>query len=200
MGNRWRTFHDFGIVILDILYCYASDSGTYECRATNKLGKDSTSGSVTCSEKSGLILTPQVPGEMREQTLQQIQQLESHKTLTSQTSTSSSTTAPRFTTPISNIAGLKEGENAHFEARLLPTDDPNMTIEWFWNGKALKAGSRIRTFCDFGFVILEISPVYPEDAGEYTCRATNVAGSVTHSAVLRVNGKSSMVIQGKALE
>ena len=131
VGNRWRTFHDFGIVILDILYCYASDSGTYECRATNKLGKDSTSGSVTCSEKSGLILTPQVPGEMREQTLQQIQQLESHKILTSQTSTSSSTTAPRFTTPISNIAGLKEGENAHFEARLIPTDDPTLSIEWY---------------------------------------------------------------------
>ena len=197
MGNRWRTFHDFGIVILDILYCYASDSGTYECRATNKHGKDSTSGSVACSEKSGLILTPQVPGEMREQTLQQIQHLESHKTLTSQTSTSSSTTAPRFTTPISNIAGLKEGENAHFEARLLPTDDPNMTIEWFWNGKALKAGSRIRTFCDFGFVILEISPVYPEDAGEYTCRAKNALGEAVTSATLTCSGKRNIILDSQ---
>ncbi len=59
-GHRFRTFHDFGIVILDILYCYANDSGTYECRATNKLGSDKNSGSVSCSEKSGLILTPQV--------------------------------------------------------------------------------------------------------------------------------------------
>merc|ERR1712088_1266169 len=179
------------------LYCYASDSGTYECRATNKLGKDSTSGSVTCSEKSGLILTPQVPGEMREQTLQQIQHLESHKTLTSQTSTSSSTTAPRFTTPISNIAGLKEGENAHFEGRLQPTDDPNMTIEWFWNGKALKAGSRIRTFCDFGFVILEISPMYPEDAGEYTCRAKNALGEAVTSATLTCSGKRNIILDSQ---
>ena len=82
-GHRYRTFNDFGIVILDILYCYAEDSGTYECRASNQLGKDSTKGTVTCSEKSGLILTPQVPGEMREQTLQQIQHLESHKMTTS---------------------------------------------------------------------------------------------------------------------
>ena len=178
-GHRYRTFHDFGIVILDILYCYAEDSGSYECRATNKLGSDTTRGSVTCSEKSGLILTPQVPGEMREQTLQQIQQLESHKMNVSVEGSASSSAAPRFTSPISNSI-LKEGENAHFEARLSPTDDPNMSVEWFWNGKALKAGSRIRTFCDFGFVILEISPVYPEDAGEYTCRAKNALGEGCH--------------------
>ena len=58
-GHRFRTFHDFGIVILDILYCYSEDSGKYECRATNKLGTDSIFTEVDCSEKSGLILTPQ---------------------------------------------------------------------------------------------------------------------------------------------
>ncbi len=59
-GHRFRTFHDFGIVILDILYCYAEDSGVYECRATNKLGTDSISCNVSCDSQSGLILTPQV--------------------------------------------------------------------------------------------------------------------------------------------
>merc|ERR1712128_271396 len=103
-GHRFRTFHDFGIVILDILYCYAEDSATYECRATNKLGSDTTRGSVSCSEKSGLILTPQVPGEMREQTLQQIQTLESHKMKASMEGSSRSASAPRFTSPIANIS------------------------------------------------------------------------------------------------
>eukprot|EP00091_Calanus_sinicus_P014617 TRINITY_DN32239_c0_g1_i1.p1 TRINITY_DN32239_c0_g1~~TRINITY_DN32239_c0_g1_i1.p1 ORF type:complete len:115 (+),score=34.20 TRINITY_DN32239_c0_g1_i1:79-423(+) len=88
---------------------------------------------------------------MREQTLQQIEQLESHKMKASMDGSSVSSAAPRFTSPISNSV-LKEGENAHFEARLTPTDDANMSIEWFWNGKALKAGSRIRTFCDFGLL------------------------------------------------
>jgi len=41
-GHRFRTFHDFGIVILDILYCYEEDSGVYECRAVNQLGQDVT--------------------------------------------------------------------------------------------------------------------------------------------------------------
>ena len=195
-GHRYRTFHDFGLVILDIMYCYAEDSGTYECRATNKYGSDSTSGSVSCSEKSGLILTPQVPGEMRDQTLQQIQQLESHKMQFSAEGSSASASAPRFTSPISNCV-LKEGENAHFEARLSPTDDPNMSVEWFWNGKTLKAGSRIRTFCDFGFVILEISPVYPEDAGEYTCRAKNTLGEAVTTATLTCSGKRNIILDSQ---
>lgn len=41
-GHRFRTFHDFGIVILDILYCYEEDSGVYECRAVNQMGQDVT--------------------------------------------------------------------------------------------------------------------------------------------------------------
>ena len=195
-GHRYRTFNDFGIVILDILYCYAEDSGTYECRASNKLGKDSTKGTVSCSEKSGLILTPQVPGEMREQTLQQIQHLESHKMTTSVDGSVASTSAPRFTSPIANTV-LKEGENAHFEGRLTPTDDANLSVEWFWNGKALKAGSRIRTFCDFGFVILEISPVYPEDAGEYTCRAKNALGEAVTTATLSCSGRRNIIMDSQ---
>ena len=68
-GHRFRTFHDFGIVILDILYCYSEDSGKYECRATNKLGTDSIFTEVDCSEKSGLILTPQASNALEEITV-----------------------------------------------------------------------------------------------------------------------------------
>lgn len=38
-GHRFRTTHDFGYVALDILYTYTEDSGTYMCKATNKLGE-----------------------------------------------------------------------------------------------------------------------------------------------------------------
>ena len=196
-GHRFRTFHDFGIVILDILYCYAEDSGTYECKATNKLGSDSISCTIKCSEKSGLILTPQVPGEMKKQTIERIQHLESMKMRSSQEETITHGVAPRFTVPIENMNDLKEGENAHFEARLIPTDDPTMTIDWYWNGKALKAGSRIRTFCDFGFVILEISPVYPEDSGEYTCKAKNALGEAVTTATLKCSGKRGLIMDSQ---
>jgi len=39
--------------------------------------------------------------------------------------------APVFTVPLSNIDSLREGENAHFEARLTPINDPNLTVSTF---------------------------------------------------------------------
>merc|ERR1719342_519852 len=128
--------------------------------------------------------------------MSRIQQLESHK-MSSQTGEAKAGVAPRFTVPIANIDKLKEGENAHFEARLIPTDDPTLSIEWFWNGKALKAGSRIRTFCDFGFVILEISPVYPEDSGEYLCKAKNALGEAVTTATLNCSGKRNIIMDSQ---
>ncbi len=38
-GHRFRTTHDFGYVALDILYAYPEDTGTYMCKAVNKLGE-----------------------------------------------------------------------------------------------------------------------------------------------------------------
>ena len=45
-GHRFRTTHDFGCVALDVLYSYSEDSGTYLCRATNKMGEAVNSCSV----------------------------------------------------------------------------------------------------------------------------------------------------------
>lgn len=105
--------------------------------------------------------------------------------------------APVFTVPLSNIDNLREGENAHFEARLIPTDDPKLKVEWYWNGKPLRTGSRFRTFCDFGFVILEISPVYPEDSGEYSCRAFNEYGEAVTTCAMKVQGKRSIILESQ---
>lgn len=48
--------------------------------------------------------------------------------------------APVFTVPLENLHDMREGENAHFEARLTPTDDPDLQVEWFKNGKPLRQG------------------------------------------------------------
>lgn len=101
--------------------------------------------------------------------------------------------APVFTVPLANIDNLREGESCHFEARLTPTNDPKLKVEWFWNGKPLKTGSRFRTFCDFGFVILEISPVYPEDSGEYSCRASNDYGEAVTTASMKIQGNLTLI-------
>lgn len=36
--------------------------------------------------------------------------------------------APLFTIPLANVDDLREGENAHFEARVVPTDDPKLKV------------------------------------------------------------------------
>lgn len=36
--------------------------------------------------------------------------------------------APRFVQPFNNADELREGENAHLEARLTPTDDPTLKV------------------------------------------------------------------------
>ncbi|XP_014485703.1 PREDICTED: titin [Dinoponera quadriceps] len=196
-GHRYRTFHDFGIVILDILYCYEENSGVYECRAVNKYGEDSTKATLKCFSKANLVLESQLPKGM-EGGLEKIQSLEDAMIRTrDEKVVEERGKAPVFTVPLSNIDGLREGESAHFEARLTPTDDPKLKVEWFWNGKPLRTGSRFRTFCDFGFVILEISPIYPEDSGEYSCRATNDYGEAVTTCTMKCTGKRSIILESQ---
>ncbi|KAF0303161.1 Titin [Amphibalanus amphitrite] len=196
-GHRFRTFHDFGIVILDILYCYAEDSGEYECRAVNKVGSDVTKATLRCGSKANLILTPQMPKEMSG-ALDKIHDLEdASRRIKEPRDADKPKQAPRFVVPFNNVDDLREGENAHFEARLTPTDDPTLKTEWYHNGKPLKASSRYRTLCDFGFVILEISPVYPEDSGDYTCRAYNEAGEATSTATMKCTSKKNIVLESQ---
>lgn len=48
LGHRFRTYHDFGFVSLDILDVYAEDTGTYICVAKNAMGEAKTAVSFTC--------------------------------------------------------------------------------------------------------------------------------------------------------
>lgn len=48
IGHRFRTIHDFGFVVLDILYVYPEDSGEYVCKATNKYGQATTTARLNC--------------------------------------------------------------------------------------------------------------------------------------------------------
>ena len=53
--------------------------------------------------------------------------------------------APRFTVPFNNIDDLREGENAHFEARLTPVDDPKLKVRKGW---AMDIGSWLVQYAD----------------------------------------------------
>ena len=93
--------------------------------------------------------------------------------------------APVFTSSPKSI-DVAEGQKAHFEARIIPVSDPTLNIEWFLNGQPIKLGSRFREGHDFGFVSLDISHVLPQDAGQYSCRATNSLGQAVCSSNMNV--------------
>lgn len=44
---------------------------------------------------------------------------------------------PRFVTQIKSQTELVEMQSTKFECQLAPVGDPNMKVEWFWNGKPL---------------------------------------------------------------
>lgn len=70
-----------------------------------------------------------------------------------------------------------------------------MKVQWFHNGKPLQTGHRFRTTYDFGFAALDVLSVYPEDSGEYTCKATNKLGTSQSSANLQVTGTAFFFIK-----
>ncbi len=135
--------------------------------AVNKYGSDVTKASIECFGKSGVYYDSLQP-----ESLARIRELES--AYAGQQSAVPSTPtgeAPKFTTQIVDITKLVEGQSAHFEAKITPITDPDLVVEWYYNGRKLPHGHRYRTFHDFGIVILDILYCYEENSGVYECRA-----------------------------
>ena len=83
---------------------------------------------------------------------------------------------------------IDSGEFAQLTCVVSKGDMP-ITITWSLKGQELNAGPSITTtMVGTRTSMLIISSVDYTHIGEYTCRATNPAGSVTHAAVLNVNG------------
>lgn len=64
-----------------------------------------------------------------------------------------------------------------------------MKISWFHKEKEIKQSDFFRMSQFDDSCQLEISRVYPEDEGEYTCVATNGAGTASCSATLTLDGE-----------
>ena len=84
---------------------------------------------------------------------------------------------------------VNEGDPAQLACFVRKGDTP-LRITWSLKGDVVTSGPTVTTNM-FGTrtSMLMISSVGYRHSGTYSCRATNAAGSVTESAVLRVNGK-----------
>merc|ERR1712098_360312 len=70
-------------------------------------------------------------------------------------------------------------------------------VQWFYNGKPLSFKTRFTPIYDFGYVAMNFGWVYPEDSGEYICRATNLYGADETRAIIKCSGKTGIVYESQ---
>lgn len=69
---------------------------------------------------------------------------------------------------------IKDGESLTLEVSV--KGDPEPKVEWFKNDKLLVSSDIMDLKYKNGVATVSIGEVYPEDEGEYVCKATNSVG------------------------
>lgn len=187
-GSRFTSIFRFGYISLDMLGVLVSDGGEYTCRAVSATGACETRAALAVQPRASIERTSQHPGS-----LPHIQQLEDYSKYQRQESLDEHIAQrPHFIRPLQELGELAEGRNAHFEAQLTPVSDPTMRVEWYKDGRAITASSRITSIFNFGYVSLNIMHLRAEDAGSYTVRAVNKLGEAVSTANIRVAARSTV--------
>ena len=84
---------------------------------------------------------------------------------------------------------VDQGKFAQLLCTVMSGDEP-ITLKWSLQGDEITSDPTLSTtMLGTRTSMLTIASVNYRHIGTYTCRATNPAGSVTHSANLKVNGK-----------
>lgn len=187
-GSRTTSTFKFGYIALDLMTLIINDSGEYICRVVSATGVAETKAYLQVTPRASIEKSSQHPDS-----LQYIQQLEDYsKYQHTESVDEQATHRPQFIRPLQELGELQEGRNAHFEAQLTPVSDPTMRVEWYKDGKAITASSRITTIFNFGYVSLNIMHLRAEDAGSYTVRAINRLGEAISTASIRVISRSTV--------
>lgn len=181
-GSRANSTFQFGFIALDLISIIIEDSGEYICRVTSSTGVAESRAILRVSQKPAIEKSTQHPTS-----LEYIQHLEDYSKYQRSESLEESTThKPQFIRPLQELGELEEGKNAHFEAQLTPVSDPTMRVEWYKDGRAITASSRITAIFNFGYVSLNIMHLRAEDSGAYVVRAVNRIGEAISTSNIRV--------------
>nr|CAD7193646.1 unnamed protein product [Timema douglasi] len=97
---------------------------------------------------------------------------------------------PTFITPLRDIA-VVSGQTARFECIVQAEPPPN--VLWSKNGRIIENCQDYQIQYRNGVCRLTIPQAFPEDAGNYTCTATNMLGTIGSSGMLQVPGERRSV-------
>ena len=197
IGSRIHTINDFGFVVLDIDWTFRRDSGVYKCVLTNK------HGSVEWSTKLQVISKKDLESEVEDKASQSTMcMVHMDKAMRKYNAEMFLTEddvfnverkqPPRFVAQMPSVTA-KEMASAKFECQLAPVGDPNMRVDWFFNGAPLIAKTQFMPINDFGYIALNFGWVYKQDSGEYVCKATNQFGTAEIKANLSCGGKTGVI-------
>lgn len=118
---------------LTIKFITVHDRGVYTCLARNALGEATTAAKLTVISKQDILLDTQHP-----EGLEKIRYLEDDSRYARKEETTTTVSIkPRFLGPLKGTNKIVEGQKAHFEIRLEPTNDANLRVEWYFNGKVI---------------------------------------------------------------
>lgn len=90
---------------------------------------------------------------------------------------------PEFVTKLKD---LKVNDGEQLELSVKVDGDPEPQITWTKNGKTLRSSEVVDLKYKNRVATLVINEVFPEDEGEYTCKATNSMGAASTSCKLTV--------------
>jgi hypothetical protein len=91
--------------------------------------------------------------------------------------------APKFTKNLADLT-INDGDSLTLTAHV--SGDPDPQIVWTKNNKTLTSSEVIDLKYKNGIAKLHINEVYPEDEGEYVCKATNSIGTSETSCRLKI--------------
>ena len=96
---------------------------------------------------------------------------------------------PSFLTGLNPNMEVNDG--TRLELKVNVKGDPLPQVTWTKDGKALASNDVMEVKYKNEIALLTINEIYPEDAGKYTCKATNAKGSVETSSTIKILPKSS---------
>ncbi|KAA0190976.1 Titin [Fasciolopsis buskii] len=192
-GSRFNAILDRGLVVLEIGYCLAEDSGHYVCVASNALGREESHAVELRCQPEERVVTKSILDQTSINHLRELEELgEEHNYYAGE---EKQAIPPQFKGPIEPASvHVNEDEPVVFSVAVDGGNGDRLTVEWRRDNQIVKTGSRITGTVELGIATLKIHYTQPTDAGVYTCHiATEFGHAESQPASLQCEASGTII-------